>query len=281
MLAVVFLSCTAAVGAEEFEPVTVEVGASYAAGRRQTDRFSRGMEKYRSTLSVTTANVVDADDFGPLSSAEFFLRLGDLFGERGHHQIGLVGGSFDIPTIRIRELRSDARGSTLDWRFRVQYLLFTYHYSDVMPWRLLRRWRWELGGGFGFAPSARWTSKGYLYGPGQLASLDVNQSSGSGNALRFELGVSRALGEYSFIRLSTSMTYVYLGDWTGRINSADGQWFYLRNGGLFALSAANFSLTPTLILDEQLGLTQGLLADRKADVPIGALEVRISTGVRF
>ncbi len=260
--------------------IPVEVGATFAAGQRQADRFSRGMQQFRTSVAPNVLSEVDSDDFADFHSAEAFLRLG-IFDDRNSY-FGITVGQFVIPEQQLREFRSDLAFVQLGFTFDIPYFMFTYHYvGDIDFWRPLRRWQWEGGFGFGLVPTARWRGEGFLISPNQYLPYNINQTSRQGTIARLELGVRRYLTESIFLRTGLRATYAYLGQWSGTINGGDGEFWYLRNGGITPVSGVNAFVAPQTLFDPNLGLVQASLLRRPVEVPAGVVEWQFSLGYHF
>lgn len=264
--------------------IPVELGATYAFGARQEDRFNRGVERFRSTLNTRVFSATEASPFVSVPSFEGFARFGELVDGSSQHWLGIAGGRLDLPNIDITEFRSDGVVADLTWEFEnFSYFLFTYHYQgDEFPGRLLDGWSWEAGGGFGFVPPAVWRQRGFLIGPGLLSSYDAKQTSRVSNMIRAEFSLRRRIGERAFFRTGPRVSYAFLGGWSGESAGGEqGRFYRLRNGGFYPLSSFAAIGAPTQIFDPSVGLVQGILLDEPADLPLGIVEWQFSLGLRF
>lgn len=263
------------------QAMPVEVGLNYAIGMRQSDRFSRGVENFRSSLSPSLFRNVEVDPFTSMNSFEYFIRAAALDEER--HFVGLAVGNYYVPDFNLQEIRSDGVITNTKWSFSLPYLLFTYGYVGEMPWRFFRRRKieWEGGAAFGFVFSPGWKVKGYSASRSQYLRYNINQRGRTGNLARLNLGLRKYLIDDLFFRMGLRATYLYVGAWSGQINSGDGAWHYLRDGSLVALSSFNLLAAESIVLDREQGLTQAALIDDRAGFSSGVLELQFSLGIRF
>ena len=260
--------------------IPVEVGATVAAGQRGTDRFSRGMQNFRTTLSPTILHTVDADDFESFHSAEGFLRLG-IFDDESSY-FGITIGQFVVPEQTIQEFRSDLAFTRLGLTFDIPYVMFTYHYVGELDfWRPLRRFQWEGGFGFGLVPTARMRGEGYLISPNQYLPYNISQLSNQGTIARLELGLRRYVTESIFLRFGGRVTYAYLGQWGGTVNGGDGEFWYLRDCSITPLSGINAFAAPRTVFDQNLGFVQASVLKNPVEVPVGVTEFQFSVGYHF
>lgn len=264
--------------------IDVEFGLTGALARKQHDRFDRGAEQFRSSLQPNLLRSVEANTWSERNtpSGEFFLRIHGLFGEGQANAIGLAVGQYETTGVELREYRSDLAISEQRWRFTFPYLLFTYHYSEPFRLRPLRGWHWEAGGGFGLVFNALWEAEGFTAGVNGYSNLGSRQRARNGSIARLELAMRRSLGGTLNLRLGPRIVYAYSGGFRSTAGETFGaRWFYLRDGSLYLASAPAALAAPRLVFDENLGLTQALLAEREAELPFGALEWQISISARF
>ncbi|MCB1308314.1 MAG: hypothetical protein KDK30_09055 [Leptospiraceae bacterium] len=258
-----------------------EVGVTYAVGSRVPNRFSKGIDRFRTTLSPYILNAVDGDSFRRMDSAEAWFRT-DAIAE--NHYLGFSAGGFIIPRLHTREYRSDGTVTDLNWDFDLPYFLITYHYIDSLRfWRMDAGWSWEAGAAFGFIPASVWKVKGYSAGfpQFQLAEYNIRQQGRTGNIARVELGVRRWLWDGLFFRFGLRGTYEYVGYWEDTSSNGGGLLYYHLNGGLVPLTTFNVLAAQNILLDRQLGLTQAALLRRRADMGSTVGEVQLSIGFRF
>ncbi len=260
--------------------VPVEFGATMAAGQRSQDRFNRGLDRFRSTVSPLVLTAVDTEPFTQMHSGDVWIRFGEIISENSY--VGLTVGQFFVPEFGLREYRSDLAYLDLNWKFQISYGMFTYHYAERIDFfRPLRNWEWEGGFGFGFVPRAVVRAEGALISPSQYVPYSIKQSSSRGNIARLELGLRRSVTEHFFIRTGFRVTYAFIGELNGTINGGEGQFWYLRNSGITPLSTVNLIVTPTTQFDPDLGIVQASVLREPVDFPAGVTEWQFSVGVRF
>lgn len=72
--------------------IPVEFGMNFGIAKRHEDSFSRGMQKFRSSLNPNTSRVVQVDPFPSVSTYEYFMRFAVLDSKK--HYIGFSFGRF-------------------------------------------------------------------------------------------------------------------------------------------------------------------------------------------
>ena len=256
------------------QALPVEGGLTFSRGVRSRDRFDRGIEKYRSTLSLTTISVVDAESFRNTTGKEFFLRVGELFDDDNHY-LGLGVGSRSFDDFDVTEFRSDRTLVSMNWKINASYLLFTYDYIG----RLTRKWKWEGGVGYGFVFSPRLRINGFTANSSSVTEYNAVARGRLGNVARVHLGVKRILAENFILRFGLRSDYLYMGPFSGQINSLDSDWYFLQNGSLANLSAYDVLEASTTTVEDN-ALRVSLLGD-KALITAGLQELYFSIGFRF
>lgn len=236
------------------------------------------MRKFRSSLSPTTYNVVQADRFSSLNTASFFFRFPEMIGERG--AIGFEYGLMTSPALRVNEVRSDSGLFLTKWKFRLPYFMFTYHWIAPLS-RLGRNMRYELGFGYGFVAGGSFAMDGVYRTNFQAGPYDSFSRARQGSILRLEGALRRNMGEFLFARVGLRAGYAYMGDFETKVAGAAGGWYYLRNNGLSPVGSAYVATANTVVYDPLVGPVQVSAVREKADWTAGLWEVAFSVGFRL
>jgi hypothetical protein len=99
--------------------------------------------------------------------------------------------------------------------------------------------------------------------------------------LRLEAAALRGIGGHLYLRAGVSQSFMYAGRFQGIVNSSNGYWVRLQNGGLFALSPSQFTQTFAVSSEPLLAGTQVSLIRDRADLPISLTQAFIGVGIRF
>ena len=258
----------------------IEIGLSYGIGARNDNRFTRGIENFRSSISPLVINQTSlSSGLSRADSGEFWFR-GEF---ADNHWVGLSFGQFVLPSVAMTEFRSDGLLTKARWSFTVPYFLVNYRYAAPLDFLRLRRygWWWEWGASFGFVPSARWRLSGATLSTAQYANYDIDQQGRTGNMARLDLGLRRWIGDVVFLSFAAGLSYAHIGYWEGEVNNSSGAFYYLRNGSLIPLTSSNILLASSVVAEPTLGTSQAGLIRERADMVVSSLELRLSTGFRF
>ena len=254
----------------------VETGFIIAPAYLPPGRFTKSMKGFRSSLDPFRPGVTRAENFDSMLNREFWLRVGDLFGPR--HWIGFSVGDYISENFAVQEARTDPSYIDTDWSFKFSYFSLNYDFRD----KLSRKWSWEGHVALGFLTLAQWRVNGVRANSAGPQRYDSVHLARFGNLWRLGLGLHRVLGKHLILRTGLRATYFYFGDFRGRENRLDSQWYYTRDGGLI-------QLTPLDV--EEIILTRNTAAGdvpdkllflrEKAYPRFGALELYLSLGLRF
>ncbi len=255
-----------------------EAGFQYTFSYRSEDRFDEGMRKFRSSLSPTTYNVVQADRFSTLTAASFFFRFTDVIAEHG--AFGFEYGLMTSPEMRVNELRSDGGVFLTHWKFRLPYFMFTYHWIAPVP-GLGRNMRYELGFGYGFVAGGSFIMDGVYRTNFQVGPYDSFARARQGSVIRLEGALRRNIGEFFFARFGLRAGYAYIGDFETKVAGAAGGWYYLRNNGLSPVGSAYVATANTVVYDPLVGPVQVSAVREKAIWTGGLWEMAFSFGFRL
>lgn len=259
----------------------VEFGLLYSVGARTTDRFDRGLRKFRTTVRRDVYSISETSGFNRVDTAEIFFRFGGLISPNSY--FGMAVGQYQIPLLRFQEVRSDEVFVSVRSRFELNYFLFQYHYKQY--WR--RGWSWEAGMGAGFIPIGYWRTEGR-----RISALDTLQTLEStefnafqtarfGAISRLELGLHRMLGDHGFFRTGVRASYGFVGPFFGTVNDVTGNWYFLDDGSLALLSAFEAASSLRNFDHPINGSTTVDIIREKANVTLGLTELQFSVGVRF
>ena len=221
--------------------IPFEAGVALSGGERKRDNFDSALGKYRSSIRISTLNGVSADSDSFLYGYEAFFRFPDILA-RGH-SVGLSFGVKNLPEFSVTEIRSDGVYQKLNWKFYTPYVLIGYHYMfSRHPVRLLRRWNFELGGGFGPVIDPEMNVDGYQ-SDGRIAEKwNASQNGRYGAVYRFESSLSRRYFYNMRFRAGIRYEHMYLGGFAGTTNGTRGTFFYTQNGGIMPLSLTSYNL---------------------------------------
>lgn len=236
------------------------------------------MRKFRSSLSPTVYNVVQADRFSRFSTWAFFFRFTDVIAEHG--AFGFEYGVMTTPGMRVNEVRSDGGVFLTDWKFRLPYFMFTYQWIATLP-QFGRNMRYELGFGYGFIAGGSFSMDGTYRTNFQAGPYDSFARARQGSVVRLEGALRRNLGEFFFARFALRTAYAYIGDFETKVDGAGGDWYYLRNNGLSPVSTAFVATANTVVYDPLVGPVQVSTVREKAIWTGGLWEIAFSVGFRL
>ena len=253
----------------------VEFGLGLGLGQSSPNQFSHSMTLFHSQLNPREAGIVQGrpETFG--ADTEFWIRVTELFGPE--HFFGVGIGNYSIPKTHLTEIRSDGEIVNMDFRFRVQYLLFKYDFSR----HLSRSWDYEVGGGFGYLFGTRLHLSGYKVKGADAKTYVGSHTPEYGNIWRLGLGLKRPIHDNLVLHFGIRLTQLYYGNFRGRLNDLDSSYYYARDGGLTIVSALEAAEASTVINDPLYGPVTAALVRGKAWVSEGRTEIYAAIGVRF
>ncbi|MCB1172723.1 MAG: hypothetical protein KDK39_04120 [Leptospiraceae bacterium] len=261
--------------------IPIETGISYSIGDRQTDRFSRGMHKFRSSTDPFDLSYVNVDPFASMNAAEFFLQAAVF--DSDQHFMGITFGEYQIPDMPLVEVRSDLVTTYTNWSFQFSWFLFHYQYQGHFAGRWNRKLQleWDGGAGFGYLTNPRWKVQGYSRSNVQLLNYNINQSGDLGNILRLQAGLRRRIWDNVYVRAGGRVSYIYVGRWNGQINNADGTFYYAADGSLMPLSSFGLLAVESVTRFQNNPLLSSTLIKSRAHHSSGVLEMDFSLLYRF
>ncbi|MBI3395004.1 MAG: hypothetical protein HY042_04140 [Spirochaetia bacterium] len=268
-----FLGISHPLSAVPFE-MDVTTGYSY----RAPDSFDDGMSKFRTTLSPNVLSTATGPRYRDNYRSELAFRFGDVLGE--HSFIGLTLGQYQSPDMSIRETRSDLAVFSVKYRFRIPFFLLTYGYLGELR-QLGRDWKWEAGMGFGFVADPQWRMSGVFATRFQTGTTSAKQIAAGGNVLRLGGGIRHGLGEYGFLRLGLSTTYLSAYNFSGTVDGTDGTWYRLRNGAIAPVSSVLTATGNAVVVDPVFGPQQVSVIRDKVVFTAGLWELSLSVGFRL
>jgi len=226
--------------------IPFEAGISVSGGERQKNRFDEGLRKFRTSIRLFTLNSVSVAQEPYTYSYEAFFRFPDILGKG--HTVGLSFGDKHLPEYRVKEIRTDGIINDLDWKFYSSYALINYTFMpDRHPFRLLRRWQFEIGGGFGPLINPEMAVKGYQSDLRWYEEWTSSQEAKYGMLYRFETALSRRFFRFLRFRAGIRYDYLYMGGFEGNVNNSRGTFFYTFNGGIMPLSYTSYNLMYILV----------------------------------
>lgn len=207
-----------------------ETGLSFSPSYRFEDRSTRSVDKFRTSVSFNPLRTVEADQPDVFLNTEFFFRFSGFIGDSFKHYAGFGIGRYAIPSFGVSEFKSNGSFFISDWRYDLTYLILTYHYrGSSLPG--MRKWQWELGGGFGLVPSALWKIRGIRQTRFSLSEFNTTHRARSGTIARLEPALVRNTGAF-FFRFGLRFEYVLLGGWKGNSSGDSSDWYVLKDNSL-------------------------------------------------
>jgi len=257
--------------------IPIETGMTGAFGSRAPSQLDTGVNQFRTTLDPNVLSATQHTTFTTIPSSEAWIRMGDVISEQSY--FGILYGRLYFPHVSINQMRTDTIYFHTKWNLLLPYFGFTYHYR----FRPLgtHSFSYELGGMYGFAASPKWTSDGYYLSPFLLSRLQTNHRADYGNVLRIEAALLRGMGDYVFLRMGISQSYMYVANFRGTVNGTSGYWAYTQNGGLTPLSASQVVNSVSVNQNPSLGASQVSTVRGPADLKIGLTQIFLSIGLRF
>lgn len=255
----------------------LEIGFTGYAGSRSPGQVDQGLDNFRTSLNPYVLSVNRHSDFRSIPSGEGWLRITDVISEQS--SFGFFFGRLYTPDISMRQMRSDLIYFQGSMDFMIPYFGFSYFYRNRPIGA--RAFSWEVGGSMGFLAEPRWRMSGLYFSQFQVSRLNTSHRASYGSMLRLEAAVLRGLGGLFYLRGGVAQTFLYAGRFQGIVNSSNGYWVRLRNGGYFALSPSQFYQTFVISNEVLLGPTQVSLIRDRAELPISLTQVFLGVGVRF
>lgn len=255
----------------------LEIGFTGYGGLRSKGQFDRGLDQFRTSLSPSVLSATRHSPFRSIPSGEGWIRITDVISENS--SFGLFFGRLYTPDISIRQTRSDLVYFQGSMDFMIPYFGFSYYYRN-RPVNA-RSFSWEIGGSLGFLTEPRWRMSGLYQSQFQTSRLNSSHRATYGSMLRLEAAALRGIGGHLYLRAGVSQSFMYAGRFQGIVNSSNGYWVRLQNGGLFALSPSQFTQTFAVSNEPLLAGTQVSLIRDRADLPISLTQAFIGVGIRF
>lgn len=253
------------------------MGVQVGAGHSSPNRFGTALGNFRSNLNPRVLSVIEGQPETLGSDLEIWLRVTEIFGPE--HFFGFSLGSYQFPNTHLREFRSDGSFLDLTFRTRMQYLMLRYDFARPLPWR--RGWDYEVGGGFGFLIGARMNVSGYRVGSSGYRRYDGSHSPDYGNLWRLGIGVKRPISDSLVLRFGLRVSYLYYGNFSGKLGDLRSSYYYTRDSGLTIVSPLEAAEATTQLNDPLYGPLSAALVRSKAYVAEGRTEAYVSVGVRF
>ncbi|HBS05904.1 MAG TPA: hypothetical protein DEA96_13125 [Leptospiraceae bacterium] len=268
-----FLAWPATVSAQSFE-----LGLQFSAHQRFEDSFSRGIEKFRTSIFIEPVRYSEADPIERMYQTEFFFRFNDFIGPE--HYTGITIGSYSMPSFSVQHLESSGRFLVSSMDFSLTYFLFGYHYVRPMS-RFLRGWRWEAGGGFGLVPSATWRIRGVQRTGFELRDYSATHRARSGTMARLEVALSRPY-KYSVFRMGLRWDYALLGDFRGELRDSGADYYTLGDGSIALLpDIADLATINQRLAEASTSVFTNSAIREKTRVTFGSMGLFVSFGFRF
>ena len=92
-----FAAWPGALSAQSFE-----LGLQFSAHERFEDSFSRGIQKFRTSIFIEPIRYSEAEPMNRLYQTEFFFRFNDFIGPE--HYTGITIGSYSMPSFSVQHL---------------------------------------------------------------------------------------------------------------------------------------------------------------------------------
>ena len=262
-------------------PLSYEVGLMIAGGQADPGDLNSGVDLFQARyFSLPEIRQNRGEAFGTSGFYEAFFRIHDLLGEG--HDMGFSVGTLEFPSFRVSEISSGGRYFDSLWRFSGNYLLFQYHYTSpsFRLWRL-RKVSYEIGGGAGVLPSLNWTVHGVERRYGDPTVFDSEQKSKMAMMMRLDGGF--VLESRSGITFHGGFygSYIYAGEFTGKVRGMDGSWYSLSGGGLVPMSSDELLYTQQLMQSGALDTVFLKPIQGKASYRITGTGLYLSAGVHF
>lgn len=253
------------------------MGFTGYGGVRNESQFDRGLDQFRTSLNPMVLSVNRHSSFRSIPSGEGWIRVTDVISENS--SFGFFLGRLYTPDISMRQVRSDLVYFQGTMDFMMPYFGFSYYYRNRPV--TARQFTWEIGGSMGFLTEPRWKMSGLYLSQFQTSRLNSSHRATYGSMLRLEVAALRGIGEHLYLRAGLSQTFMYAGRFQGIVNSSNGYWVRLRNGGLFALSPSQFTQAFVVTTEPLVGPTQVSLIRDRADLPMSLTQAFLGVGVRF
>lgn len=253
------------------------MGFTGYGGQRSEGRLDRGLDQFRTSLNPQVLSLTQHSDFRSIPSGEGWIRITDVISDNS--SFGFFLGRLYTPDISIRQTRSDLVYFQGSMDFMIPYFGFSYYYRNRPI--SARSFSWEIGGSMGFLTEPRWRMNGLYATQFQASRLNTSHRATYGSMLRLEAAALRGIGAHLYIRAGVSQSFMYAGRFQGIVNSSNGYWVHLRNGGLFALAPSQFTQTFVVSNEPLLAGTQVSLIRDRADLPISLTQAFFGVGIRF
>jgi hypothetical protein len=260
--------------------IPVEMGIQARGDMRFRDSFDTGIENFRSSVIGYQPNVVQVKGIHQDFTGEVWIRFREVAGP--NHSFGIALGKYFLPAVEIREFRPDPSIYYTRWTYTASYLMFTYHYiMDYGEWRFFRKWRPELGIGFGLIPGPDWKGAGFRISGGEYTSVESYQHANFGSITRMETAFTRPLSRHLFFRAGIGLNYVHISGYSGTVHGLRGGYYVIDNQG-YAPITENTALfiPPDSVLGEDFDRYVPTITGR-AKLTLGTAGIFISIGARF